>query len=89
MFKYETNNLVICKDSYEDQYDFEDAIKRAVMLLLENGYVMTVKYDEPSFGIVVIEYDYDDPELAGRMPYWLAQDELESVVWEKMENNNN
>lgn len=83
MLKYEPSELVICKDNYgNNQEKFEDAIKRAVMLLLENGYVMTVKYDEPGLGIVVIEYDYDDPELAGRIPCWLTQDELESVVWE-------
>jgi hypothetical protein len=57
------NELVICKDNFKSQEDFENAIKKAVMVLLENGYIMTVRYDEPGLGIVCIDFENDDQSL--------------------------
>ena len=54
------NQLVVCKDDYNTKEEFENAIKDAVMVLLNNNYIMTVKYDEKEMGIVAIEYDYAD-----------------------------
>ena len=54
------NEIVICRDEYDNQHDFEEMIKNAVMLLLNNDYIATIRYDEKSLGIVAIEYDYDD-----------------------------
>lgn len=75
------NEIVICKDEYKSQEDFENAIRDAVMVLLNNNYIMTVKYDEKSLGIVVIEYDYVEQEYGDSYPYWLSLKERESVVW--------
>lgn len=72
------NQLVICKDEYEDEYEFEDAIKAAVMLLLQNDYVMTIKYDEKGFGIVVIEFEPNNIEYGYPMPYWLSLEDKEN-----------
>lgn len=74
-----TNELVICKDRYNDEYEFEDAIKTAVMLLLQNNYIMTIKYDEPGLGIVVIDYEYDDQSFGCHYPYWLLPEEAEKL----------
>lgn len=76
------NSLVICKKDYESQYEFEEAIKRAVMLLLGAKYVMTVRYDDKSLGIVIIEYDYADLSFGTPYPYWLLPEEEESVNYE-------
>ena len=72
------NTLVICKDEYKDEYDFEEAIKTAVMLLLQNDYVMTIRYDEKGFGIVAIEYESNNIEYGGVMPYWLLPEDIEN-----------
>ena len=69
------NRITICKDRYKTQDDFENAIKRAVMLLLENDYIMTIKYDEPALGIVCIDYNYADRSLGAEYPIWLSPDE--------------
>lgn len=81
------NEIVICKDDFSCEEEFQNAIKRAVMVLLENNYIMTIKYDEPGLGIVVIKFDFADESLGSYYPEWLLPDEYESVVWEddKME----
>ena len=50
------NSIVICRDTYETQEDFQNAIRDAIMVLLNNDYVMTVDYDEKGLGIVAIDY---------------------------------
>ena len=69
------NRITICKDRYKTQDDFENAIKRAVMLLLENDYIMTIKYDEPALGIVCIDYNYADRSFGTDYPVWLSPEE--------------
>ena len=71
------NQLVICKDEFEDEYEFEESIKTAVMLLLQNDYVMTIKYDEKGLGIVVIEFE-TNKEYGEIMPYWLSIENKEN-----------
>lgn len=74
------NSLVICRDNYESQEKFESAIKNAVMLLLDADYIMTVRYDEPSLGIVVINYEAADQSWGCPYPYWLSPEESDNVM---------
>jgi hypothetical protein len=76
------NQIVICKDNYDSEQSFHNAIKDAVMLLLANDYIMTVRYDEKGLGVVVIEYDHNDDSYGGRHPFWLTANEALSVAWE-------
>ena len=75
------NQIVICKDQYKSQEEFENAIKDAVMVLLNNDYIMTVEYDEKGLGIVAIEFNPDDQVYGEAYPYWLLPEEIESVEW--------
>ena len=75
------NQLVVCKDDYNTKEEFENAIKDAVMVLLNNNYIMTVKYDEKEMGVVVIEYDYADLEFGTPYTRWLYPEEEETVVY--------
>lgn len=76
------SNITICRDTYKTREDFENAIKKAVMVLLDNEYIMTVRYDEPGLGIVCIDFEHDDPSIGCDYPYWLSPTEWESVVWD-------
>lgn len=76
------NEIVICKDEYKSQEEFENAIRDAIMVLLNNNYIMTVRYDEKGLGIVAIEYNSDDQIFGEPYPYWLSPREWESVLWE-------
>lgn len=75
------NTIVICRDEYKSKEDFENAIKDAVMVLLNNNYIMTVRYDEKGLGIIVIDYNYDKEEYGDAYPCWLMPEEYDSVVW--------
>ena len=77
------NSLVVCRDEYKNKEEFENAIKDAIMVLLNNNYVMVVKYDEKNLGIVSIEYNYANKELGDRQPRWLLPEEEESVIWKE------
>lgn len=76
------NTIVICKDTYKTQEAFENAIKKAIMVLLDNEYIMTVRYDEPGLGIVCIDYDHADMSIGSPYPVWLTPREEESVIYD-------
>ena len=40
------NELVLCRENYESQEEFEDEIKKAVTLLLNADQIMIIRYDE-------------------------------------------
>lgn len=75
------NQIVICKDQYKSQEEFQNVIRDAIMVLLNNNYIMTVRYDEKGLGIVAIEYNYAEQEFGDAYPYWLMPEEIESVEW--------
>lgn len=82
---HNVNTIVICKEDYETEDAFENAVKRAVMVLLENNYIMTVRWDEKGLGILCIEYEHDDTSFGGNYPYWLSPEEIECVMYGKQE----
>ena len=82
------SRLILCRDCYKSQEEFENEIKKAVMLLLNSEHIMTIRYDEKDLGIVVIEYDSDDLNLCAHYPYWLSSTEIQSVVFDDERSNN-
>lgn len=77
---HKVNRITVCRDEYKSKEEFENAIKDAVMVLLNNNYIMTVRYDEKGLGIVAIDYNYTDQAYGDAYPYWLMPEEIESVV---------
>lgn len=73
------NSLVVCREDYMSKEEFENAIKEAIKVLLDNNYIMTVKWDDKGFGIVAIDYTHDDQSFGDYYPYWLLPEEIESV----------
>ena len=80
------NTIVICKEDYKTQEDFENAIKKAVMVLLENNYIITVRYDEPGLSIVCIDFEKDDTRIGCSYPYWLTPEQWESIAFNEEDN---
>lgn len=75
----EVNRIVVCRDKYKSQEEFENAIKKAVMVLLDNDYIMTVRYDEKGLGIVCIDFNESDQSLGCAYPYWLLPEQIENL----------
>lgn len=84
----DVNSIAICRDNYSSREEWEDAIKKMVMCLLDNLQVMTVRYDEPGLGIVVIEFNHDDQSWGDRYPYWLSPEEEESIIYDDEREEN-
>ena len=40
------NRITICRNEHNSKEEFENAIKDTVMVLLNNNYIMTVRYEE-------------------------------------------
>jgi hypothetical protein len=84
----DVNSIAICRDNYNTREEWEDAIKKMVVALLDNCQIMTVRYDEPGFGIVVIEFNTDDPSVGCHYPYWLSPEEEMSVIYDDERKDN-
>ena len=82
------NNLVLCRDEYKNQEEFENELKKTIMLLLDAGYIMTVKYDEKGMGIIAIDYDYANQEYGCPYPHWLTPEE-DNLRWKQCEDEQN
>ena len=78
----DVNQIVVCQEDYDTKEDFENAIKDAVTVLLNNNYIMTVRYDDKGLGIVAIDFNYSDQSFGCDYPFWLSPDEWESVAWD-------
>lgn len=82
------NKLVLHRENYSSQEEFEDEIKKAVTLLLNADQIMIIRYDEKGLGIVAIEYKYADQSYGDYYPYWLLPDEIESVIFDEERGQN-
>lgn len=83
----DVNSIAIVRDNYSTREEWEDAIKKIVVALLDNRQIMAVRYDEPGFGIVVIEFNPDQQEWGCKYPYWLSPKEEETVNYDwELEN---
>ena len=56
-----------------------NVIGQQLKILSDAGYVCIVKLED--IGIVVIEFQCDDPELGCAYPYWLYPKEEDTVVY--------
>ena len=82
------NNISIVRDNYSSREEWEDAIKKMVISLLENRQIVVMRYDEPGLGIVDIEFNPDKMEWGCHYPYWLSPTEEESVVYDEHKEDN-
>ena len=74
----DVNKIEISKNDYGTQEDFENAIKKAIMVLLDNQYIMVVRNDD--CGVVVIEFNPANESYGSDFPVWLSPEEFESVM---------
>ena len=76
------NTITVVLEDYNDEFEWKDAIQRAIMVLMENRYVMTIREEEK--GIVVIDYDYDwSTGLGERAPIWLTLSEEQRLIYDE------
>ena len=71
------NELVLCTEDYANEDVFRTKLSEAIMLLLDAGYICTVKEDVA--GVIVINYEYADQSYGCPYPYWLTLEQWESI----------
>lgn len=80
MKSYET--VVFQKKDDETKEELFQRVGEQLRLLLEEGYLAVVRYDEPGLGIVVIEFEHDEHfEFWGcNQPVWITLEEEEGLA---------
>ena len=78
---HKVNQLAIVRDNHKTQEGFENAIRDAITLLLDNDYIMTVRYDanDKNIGVVVIDYEAADESWGAPYPYWLKPEDVDNI----------
>lgn len=71
--------IVLSADNYDTREELWKALSDTVRILLDNGYAMTIRYDEPGLGIISINYNYADEEYGCPYPYWLTPEEADRL----------
>lgn len=75
----DVNRLTLCKEDYDSEDELFETLKNAVKLLIDAGYIMTIRYDDKGLGIICIDYDYADQSYGCHYPYWLSPEEAEAA----------
>ena len=83
----EVNMLTVCRDNFQTEEDFRNAVKDALFVLLENDYITTVRYDarDKALGVIAFDYGHADRTFGTKYPNWLSPDEeeyLENMIEE-------
>lgn len=73
------NRITICRDEFDTIESFKKSIGDAVNILLENNYTMNIFYDDKGLGIVCIDFDHKDEQIASVYPYWLDLEEADYI----------
>lgn len=71
--------ITICRDEHDSIEAFRKSLIDAIYVLIDNGYAANIYYDDKGVGVVCIDYDYKDVELASLYPYWLSVEEADMV----------
>ena len=74
------NEIAFSIEDYDgNETEMFAAIGKTLKILTKNGYICTFSCDEPAFQTYVIEFDYEDEELATVKPYWLTPKQYEKL----------
>lgn len=77
------NILEISKNDYGSKEELANAVRDAVMVLLNNRYIATIEDDGEA---VVIYYNPDNEAYGCDYPRWLSPEEWESIEVEEEES---
>lgn len=88
--KKKCETIIFKRAEYETTEELFKRVGKQLELLLEEGYLAVVRYDEPGLGIVVIEFNHDDhfDPWGGYMPVWLNEEEEEEFCCLKYKEEN-
>ena len=75
------NSIAIDSDKFNTKQEFQECLGRTIGNLLGLGQVIVIRYED--CGIYIIEFEVDEPEWGGYMPYWLTAEEYLSVTFDE------
>lgn len=76
------NEIIICRDSFDSQEEFEKSILNTTMALLNNNYIVVTDWDEQGLGILRLSFNYANREYGDIYPYWLKAEQVEALECE-------
>ena len=75
------NEIIFCREDYDTEQKWKDAVRDAVFVLLDAQYQMRIIYDEQAFGIIKLEFESADESLDAVWPYWLTTEQAERIMY--------
>ena len=84
MEKY-CQQIVLKKKEEETKEELFERVGKILNMLLEEGYLAVVRYDEPGCGIVVIEFEHDEylDYWGCNRPMWVTDEEAQKILGER------
>ena len=73
------NTLIISREYYRTDDEFNLAIGEAISMLQKNDYLMEIPRREGN--MVIIHYNYPAPEFGTPIPIWLTSEEEEKALY--------
>lgn len=77
------NKIVLCRDNYNSQEEFEEALSHITWLLLKAKYQLTIWWEEEGLQIVVIQFETSIDEYGEMRPVWLTPEEEEKIYLDR------
>lgn len=86
MFMTNVNTITFCLRDYDSVEDGMKDVCETIRILLDAGYITTVRYDEPGLKILCVEFESADKSLGAAYPYWLTPEQVETLYYADTDN---
>ncbi len=82
------SQIVFDKERFTNEVEMFAEIGKQLQILLHQGYTAVVRYDEPSLGIAIIEFEHDEhfEPWGCSTPMWVTTEEAEEVLDRRCQN---
>lgn len=78
------NSICLCREDYQSEEVYHAEILKAITLLLDARYIMTVRYDVGDSRFTVIDFQHADQSLGAEYPCWLSPEEFDIVEYHRL-----
>ena len=82
------SQIVFDEDRFTNESEMFAEIAVQLSILLKQGYIAVVRYDEPSLGIAMVEFEHDEhfEPWGCSTPMWVTAEEAEEVLNRRCQN---
>lgn len=82
------SQIAFDEERFTNEVEMFTEIGKQLQILLHQGYTAVVRYDEPSLGVAVVEFEHDEnfEPWGCSTPMWVTAEEAEEVLMRRCRN---